>query len=356
MKSFENAVAPTSLREIAVVIPAWQPDERLIELVRALATAGFASLIVVNDGSSSGHDDLFQRVSRIASATVLQHARNCGPGRAIKTGLRYAMDNLRNLKGVVTADADGQHAVADIVHVAEALVRSGARPVIGRRTFGAGVPLRSRLGNILTQYVFWLLSGVMLTDTQCGLRGIPRELIPHLLRVRADRYEFAVSHLALFCRSGAPPVQVPIATIYFDGNRSSHFRPLRDSARIYLCLARCYASILIPGCIDFAGFAVAYLATGNLASAVLTGRLAAIVALALLQLLASDAQRDTSASFARRAGAFAVTGVIAFEAIHLLVSLLAWNLAAAKIFVECVLYLALDAIRIFFRSRVRRRR
>lgn len=355
MDPFENAVAPASLREIAVIIPAWQPDHRLVELVRALANSGFGSLIVVNDGSSTSHEILFKEISEVTSVVVLQHARNYGQGRAVRTGLRYAMDNLPHLKGVVTADADGQHAVGDIVRIAEALASGSARPVLGVRRFGAGVPLRSRFGNILTQYVFRLLSGVMISDTQSGLRGIPRALIPMVLRVDADRFEFAVSVLAHFCRIGVAPLEVPIATIYLDGNRSSHFKPVQDSVRIYLHLARCFAFTLIPALVDFAAFAVAYVASSNLGAAVLAGRLGAIAALTLIHLLAPKTQRDTNASYARRAIAFAATGVLSFGAIRLFVDQFGWNPAAAKILVECLLYLALDAIRVFFRSHSQRR-
>ncbi len=224
------------------MIPAWQPDGRLVELVQSLAGAGFAAIIVVNDGSSRKHEEVFASVRALPSVIVLRHGRNYGQGRAVRTGLEYVVARLPSLAGVITADADGQHVAGDIVRVAEALAGSIPRPVLGTRTFGAGVPLRSRFGNLLTRHVFRLLSGVMVTDTQSGLRGIPRELFPAVLGVDADRYEFAISLLVLFCRIGAPPVEVPIATIYLDGNRSSHFQPLRDSARIYWHLARCYAS------------------------------------------------------------------------------------------------------------------
>lgn len=344
-----------SLRTIAVVIPAWRPDERLIHLAQALAGSGFAAILVVNDGSSAGYADLFRRVGAIASVTVLEHAQNYGQGRAVRTGLRHAMDNLPNLRGVVTADADGQHAAEDVARVAEALAASGPRPVLGTRRFGAGVPLRSRFGNIVTQYVFWTLSGVMVTDTQSGLRGIPRELIPNVLQVNADRFEFAVSLLALFCRIGRPPVEVPIATIYLDGNRSSHFKPVRDSIRIYFHLARCYASILVPILVDFSAFAAAYAQSGNLAAAVVAGRLSAILTLTLLHLLVPKAQRDSNASFALRASAIAVTGAIALGAMRLLTVRLGANVWAAKFLVDGILYLALGALRMVFRRQFARK-
>jgi glycosyltransferase involved in cell wall biosynthesis len=348
----KSDIAPaTSLREIAVVIPAWRPDERLIPLAQALAGVGFAAIIVVNDGSGGDYAEIFGRAREVSSVTVLEHTTNYGQGRAVRTGLRYALETVPNLRGVVTADADGQHAVEDVARVAGTLIASGPRPVLGTRRFGAGVPLRSRFGNIVTQYVFWVLSAVMVTDTQSGLRGVPRELIPDVLRVNSDRFEFAVSLLALFCRIGRRPIELPIATIYLDGNRSSHFKPVRDSIRIYSHLAWSYASILVPVLADFAGFAAAYAQSGNLAAAVLTGRLSAIATLTLLYFVAGKNNRDSIASVALRALAFAVTGAIAFGAMRLLTVRLGWSVWAAKFLVEGLLYFALGTIRIFARRR-----
>jgi glycosyltransferase involved in cell wall biosynthesis len=325
-----DTVAHTGLQECAVVIPAYQPDERLVELAEALADAGFAAIIVVNDGSSHKHEEVFKRVSAIASAIVLGHAANCGQGSAVKTGLKYTLDCMPHLSGVVTADADGQHAPADVVRVAKAL--SGNTPVLGTRRFDGEVPLRSRFGNLLTRYVFWLLSGVMITDTQSGLRGIPRTLIPAVLRVGANQYEFAVALLALFCRIEARPVEVPIATIYLDGNRSSHFKPMRDAVRIYWHLARCFASVLIPAGVDFAGFAIVYARSGSLSAAMLAGRLPAIASRALLELTRTP-------SLLRHAMWLTFTGCLAFAAIDSLARGIGWNPLATKVPIEFSLFL-----------------
>jgi hypothetical protein len=87
---------------------------------------------------------------------------------------------LPEIGWVVAADADGQHRSDDILRVAEAM-QSSDRFVIGSRCFDGNVPLRSRLGNSLTRHVFRLVSGHDLHDTQSGLRGFPRRLIPELI-------------------------------------------------------------------------------------------------------------------------------------------------------------------------------
>ena len=326
------------LRKIAIVIPAWQPDDRLVELTRSLAVLHFASIVIVNDGSGKDYEDVFDHARSTPSVVVLSHERNRGQGRAVKTALRFVADNLPDLAGAVTADADGQHAVDDIVRVAQCLSQGRNRIVLGSRAFGAGVPFRSRFGNILTQYVFAALSGFNISDTQSGLRGIPKQLIPEVLRVRGDRYEFATGLLAHFCNCGRPPLQVPIATIYIDRNRSSHFNPVRDSIRIYLLLIRCYASLFVPVCIDFAGFVLMYVASGSLAWAVLIGRIGAAAAL-LLQRHFGYAPLGSSAG--KRIVSLAISGIAAFAGIWFLAQHMHCNFVAAKILLELVLWLAL---------------
>lgn len=329
--------------DIVVIIPAWQPDERLVELARGLAEFHFAAIVVVNDGSSSEHEQVFEQVRAIPSVVVLRHAQNCGQGRAVKTGLRYALDNLPGMMGAVTADADGQHAVADIVRIAEALAGDPARLVLGVRTFGAGVPLRSRFGNIVTQYIFRLLSGFMISDTQTGLRAIPRQWIPEVLLVNGDRFEFAVSLLARLCRSGIPVAEIPIATIYIDENRSSHFKPVQDSVRIYLHLARCYATSFLLPCIDLAGFLLAWAVTRSIALSILAGRLIAVAGLAVYQSPIFPARERANDHLGRRIVSLAMTGILSFCVLWALASRLHWDVLAAKILAEFAIYFALDA-------------
>ena len=90
-----------------VVIPAYQPDEKLYALVQALRDAADYPIVIVNDGSDRGKDELFYSLTPYA--TVLTHSVNRGKGAAIKTALAYIRDNYPLSEGVITVDADGQH-------------------------------------------------------------------------------------------------------------------------------------------------------------------------------------------------------------------------------------------------------
>ena len=227
-----------SLAALAVLIPAWQPDARLPGLVRELLSRGFGKVLIVDDGSHTACAPVLAELAAIQHVTLLHHPVNRGKGRALKTGFGYFLEGQPEAVGVVTADADGQHAPEDIARVGRTLLHDCAHSVLGVRALQGDVPLRSRLGNTLTRKLFTALTGTALTDTQTGLRGLPREALSALMGLPGERYEYEMTALAHLCRHGPRPVEVPIATIYLEGNRGSHFHPLWDSLRVLRALLR----------------------------------------------------------------------------------------------------------------------
>jgi putative flippase GtrA len=216
---------------VIVLVPAYEPDAPLIALLDALRSAApEAHLLVVDDGSGPRFAPVFE-AARQRGCVVLTHPVNRGKGAALKTGFRFIAEHAPG-EDVVCADSDGQHSPDDVLRVA-ACVRDGADLVLGVRGFTGHVPLRSRFGNTVTRTLFRLATGRDVRDTQTGLRGYAGALLPWLLSVPGERFEYEVNALLQAVRRGLPIDQVGIATIYTDGNASSHFRPVLDSARIY---------------------------------------------------------------------------------------------------------------------------
>lgn len=214
-------------------------------MIAALHAAGFGAIVVVEDGIPDEDKRLFDSLSEWPTVHLLRHGANRGKGRALKTGIQFVCTSLPDILGLVTADADGQHTRDDIVQVASALQAAPGCVVFGSRRFDVGVPWRNRFGNQLTRRIFQLLSGRDVTDTQTGLRGFPAPLLPQIFMQRGERYEYEMNVLVYLCHRGIQLIEVPIQTIYDVGNRSSHFRPVRDSMRIYFALLRFYAASLI---------------------------------------------------------------------------------------------------------------
>ena len=120
-------------RQIPVIIPAYEPDEKLIKLLDELCAEGVAPVIVVNDGSDEASFGHIYDAARERGAIVLDHAVNMGKGRALKTAFNYCLGSYKDLIGVVTADSDGQHAVSDIKKCIEALSEDPKALVLGVR-------------------------------------------------------------------------------------------------------------------------------------------------------------------------------------------------------------------------------
>src|SRR5580658_3211293 len=266
---------PETVR-FAVVIPAYRPEQALLDLIAALSEKSVPAIVLVDDGSGPDYREVFRRAEEFPNVRLVRHAVNLGKGAALKTGINCALCAFPKLQGVVTADADGQHHPEDIVQVADRLVAEPDRVILGTRTFGAGVPLRSRVGNVVTRAVMRALVGQHVSDTQTGLRGIPARLLPRLLRLEANGYDFELDMLIAVRQQAIPIGQVPIRTIYEPGNRTSHFNPLIDSMKIYFVLLRFSSVSLMTAALDLIVFYLAYRRLGNLAAAQSLGRLLAV--------------------------------------------------------------------------------
>ncbi len=243
---------------IFVLIPAYQPDDALINLVDGLLPYFAHGIVVVDDGSTQ-RTSLFQKLQSMG-VEVLTHGTNRGKGAALKTGLDWIAREYPDTAGIVTADADGQHLVDDVLRIAASLRENLDTLVLGVREFGAETPWRSDLGNRVTIFVLRALTGVSLRDTQTGLRGVPIAFVPQLLQIRRQGYAFEMEMLLTAIHSRRRLLQVPIATVYLRDNRSSHFNPLLDSLRIYFVLLRFSFSSLLATLVDYLAF-VALLAT-----------------------------------------------------------------------------------------------
>ena len=229
----------------AVLIPAYKPDEKLIKLIGELKDDFF--VLVVDDGSGDEYAHIFKSVEDLG-AHVLHHEVNMGKGAGLKSGIRYLKEN--GAENVVTADSDGQHTPEDIRKVSDAMEQHPHTFITGRRDFSK-MPLRSKLGNSITCFLFKASTGIRITDTQTGLRGIPACLFDQMLQVEGDRYEYEMNALLMLKKWDAKYMEVPISTVYIDGNKSSHFRAVSDGLRVIIRVLSYAAASLISTGVDY---------------------------------------------------------------------------------------------------------
>jgi len=239
------------LREMktALIIPAYKPDEKLLGLLERFRGDGAFVPVVVDDGSGEDYRKIFDALPE--GVTLLRHPVNRGKGAALKTAIAHVLKSCPECAFAVTADADGQHRYEDIRRVCALAASRPEALVLGSRKFEGDVPLRSRLGNGITRHVFSIASGAKVYDTQTGLRAFGRDAMARFAEVPGERYEYEINMLLTAAQSGMPIVEEWIETVYLDDNASSHFNPLRDSFKIYMCIFKFAASSLLGFAVDY---------------------------------------------------------------------------------------------------------
>lgn len=340
-----------ALNRAVVLIPSLEPDDRLPAYVDALIASGFRHLVIVDDGSSEKYQPIFDAIDAKPGCKVLHHDVNHGKGVALKTGYAYIAESLPECAAVITADADGQHTVADCIRLAEALDGRSGVLLLGSRDFSLpNIPPRSRFGNRCTSTVFKLFYGTWLPDTQTGLRAFTRDELDFMRKVEGERYEYEMNVLIACARAKISMETITIETVYENNNEGSHFHPLRDSWRIY--------KVILGNFFKFAGVSIlSWVLDEGLASLLFYWLLPLVGLTGSLEMVSGYGARLVSSVFnyamnrklvfknnssvASSAWKYAVLAIGIITVSNLLVGLLDHILpyAVAKILVDLVLYL-----------------
>ena len=250
------------LSGISVVLPSLDPDEKLGLVIDGLLEYGFSHIILVNDGSKPENLHYFEEAVAAHPGVIdlLHHEVNKGKGAALKNAFRFFLANRPQGLGVVTVDGDNQHHPEDTRRCCEHMLATN-HCVLGCRDFNqSDVPARSSFGNKTTSMVFKIFCGMVISDTQTGLRAIPRKYVETLANISGDRFEYETNMLLAFKTQAIPFDEVKIRTVYIEENKSSHFRVIHDSWRIYkLILAHFFRytlSSLISAVVDTGAYSL----------------------------------------------------------------------------------------------------
>jgi glycosyltransferase involved in cell wall biosynthesis len=212
-----------------VVCAAYNEARVIGGVVSELVHAGY-QVVVVDDGSG----DKTRHVAAAAGANAVTHPINLGQGAALQTGIDYAMAQGADI--LVTFDADGQHRVADIARLVEALRRERADFALGSRFLGQtyNLPLLRRWVLQAATVFTRLTTGLRLTDSHNGLRALTRRGAASI-RLRQNRMAHASEIVSEIARSGLPYVEVPV-TIEYTAYSLAKGQRIGDSVKILLDL------------------------------------------------------------------------------------------------------------------------
>lgn len=212
---------------IIVVIPALNPLPSLLAFVEQLKTADIKKVLIINDGSGERYAPIFQELCNQPHCIVLEHERNAGKGRALKTGFDYIMEHEKDVGGLLTVGAHGQHTIEDVELMLESAKLFADGVVLGVRQFRSReMPVSSFLGNQAASILFELLFHHRLLDIQTGLRYIPKRELYWLRKVEGEQADYDTNMLVAAIRRKVPIYEIPIGEAKVRKNSIMHYDEL----------------------------------------------------------------------------------------------------------------------------------
>lgn len=330
---------------VVILIPAYNPDDKLLRLLSALKTKTDREVIVVNDGSMNTADRIFDKIKLMKGVALLEHDQNLGKGSALKTGLKFIQDKYPDASGVVAADCDGQHDVDDILKIADHVENNPDTPVIGTRTFGDNCSSLIKAWNRITRYIMKFSYGLDIPDVQCGLRGIPIRSIERLLAIPYNRYEFETEMLLVWKRDGYSINDTPIKTIGMTRSEPTNFNPLVDSMRIYFVLTRYAFVSIVTALTDYVVFLSVFPMLRSVLAATYFARLLALtVNYVLVRQFVFCSREMILKTFSKYFALVIISGFVSSALIEYLVSVFGIQVLLAKMISELILYIGIFAI------------
>lgn len=215
----------------AVIVTLYYENRTTIKLCNELYELGADNIVVVNDGCKLSNGFKTELTSMGCHIVNLQP--NNGKGASIKAGIKYAHDELYNIKGYVTIDSDGQHKAGDAMKIMRAMELRPECLVLGKRDLKKSkAPFLTKFGNKISSMYFKVITGVGCKDTQTGLRGIPASLYELAMDTKGDRFDFEMNFLTRCADRKVPFYNLNIIANYSD-NEKSNFKLVKDTYLIY---------------------------------------------------------------------------------------------------------------------------
>lgn len=195
--------------KIVIVIPAYNEEQSIHNVIVSCHNEGYQSIIVVDDGST---DNTAQEAQQ-AGAIVVSHMINRGVGGATQTGLQAARKLGADI--VVTMDADGQHQAHDIKRLVGDVLNRQTDIIIGSRFLNKNnaIPLSRKLYNNIANIITFFLSGIYLTDSQSGLKAFSKPALQKI-NISSNGFEFCSEIIREVRHFGFSIKETPISVVY----------------------------------------------------------------------------------------------------------------------------------------------
>jgi glycosyltransferase involved in cell wall biosynthesis len=211
---------------VSVIIPAFNEEAAIADVVAAIAAAGpWREIIVVDDGS----DDHTSAHAGAAGAIVVRHPYNKGNGAAVKSGIRRATGDY-----VLILDGDGQHQAEEARRLVGRLGEYDL--VVGTRSKSTQATQARRFGNNALNRFASYLTGRHIPDLTSGFRGARREYVLEFLHLLPNGFSTPTTTTLAFIKAGYNVAFEPAEARPRVG--TSKIRLARDGAKFFMIILK----------------------------------------------------------------------------------------------------------------------
>ncbi len=214
--------------KVCVLIPTYNNDRTLKRVIDGVIEFT-KNILIVNDGATDTTSQILKDYPQLEQIHI---PKNKGKGNALRVGFKQAEELGYHF--AITIDSDGQHFPEDISVFIDALEISETKNLllIGARNMEhESIPGGSSFGNKFSNFWYRLETGIELSDTQSGYRLYPLKEI-NAITFYTTKFEFEIENIVKAAWRGVTVKNIPIKVLYDESERVSHFRPIKDFARI----------------------------------------------------------------------------------------------------------------------------
>jgi len=214
--------------KISIIIPAYNEEENIGELLKRIKNLAFEAEIIVIDDASSDHT---REIALKEGVRVISHPYQMGNGAAIKTGIRNAKGEI-----LVFIDADLQHPPEAIPEILEKMKEFDM--VIGARTAVSKVSLFRTFGNFILKKIAEYLSQQKILDLTSGFRAIKRDIALEFIHLLPNGFSYPTTLTLALLKSGYFVGYVPVDSIKKRERGKSKISPFKNGFEFIILIMR----------------------------------------------------------------------------------------------------------------------